>query len=308
MTLELYERVLAEKRRRLTSARPARPARLRGAGAWHPEVYAAPLLPARVAPLRARPVCHRHGGLAPGTLAQLAGAGGCVSLRRRSAAHPRAASTTPAPSLSAPTALALRGRDHAGSLTTFSVAPGNGLIEQLNLGAGCLASIAQDGCGAARALEGASSLVVSPDSLHVYAASATPERRDELRRQPNGRSCSPPASPAASTSDARSPAARARRRSAAPTRSRSRPTAISSTSRAARPTPAHVLARCGDRAPDAARGHAGCLRNDHTRLHAGHRPRRARRRSRSPRTDLALRRLGRGHADGVPARRRRRAR
>ena len=51
---------------------------------------------------------------------------------------------------------------------------------------GCLASVAQDGCGAARALEGASSIVVSPDNLHVYVAASTAAAVTSFARQPNG--------------------------------------------------------------------------------------------------------------------------
>ena len=101
-----------------------------------------------------------------------------VGSGRRSAARLRAASTTPARSRSAPTACRCTWpRPTPASVTAFSVAPGNGLLQQLNLGAGCLASIAQDGCGTARALEGASAIVVSPDNLHVYVAVGRPRHR-----------------------------------------------------------------------------------------------------------------------------------
>ena len=123
----------------------------------------------------------------PGTLAQLAGAGGCVSAQA-------ALGCTPARGLDDARAVALSpdGRSlyvaaaTPASVTAFSVAPGNGLLAQLNLGAGCLASVAQDGCGGARALEGASAIAVSPDNLHVYVASATAGAVASFARQPNG--------------------------------------------------------------------------------------------------------------------------
>jgi 6-phosphogluconolactonase (cycloisomerase 2 family) len=123
----------------------------------------------------------------PGTLALLAGSGGCASIQP-------ALGCTPARGLDDARAVALSpdglslyvAAATPAALTAFSIAPGNGLIQQLNLGAGCLASIAQDGCAAARALEGASSLVVSPDDLHVYVASATAGSVATFVRQPNG--------------------------------------------------------------------------------------------------------------------------
>jgi DNA-binding beta-propeller fold protein YncE len=123
----------------------------------------------------------------PGTLAQLAGAGGCASAQA-------ALGCTPARGLDDARAVALSpdglslyvAAATPASVTSFSVVPGNGLLQQLNLGAGCLASIAQDGCGGARALEGASSIVVSPDNLHVYVASATAGAVTSFARQPNG--------------------------------------------------------------------------------------------------------------------------
>jgi DNA-binding beta-propeller fold protein YncE len=123
----------------------------------------------------------------PGTLAQLAGTGGCVSMQA-------ALGCTPARGLDDARAVAVSpdGRSlyaaaaTPASVTSFSVAPSNGLLAQLNLGAGCLASVAQDGCGAARALEGASAIAVSPDNLHVYVASATAGAVASFARQPNG--------------------------------------------------------------------------------------------------------------------------
>jgi 6-phosphogluconolactonase (cycloisomerase 2 family) len=126
-------------------------------------------------------------GSPPGTLAQLAGTGGCASAQA-------ALGCTPARGLDDARAVALSpdGRSlyvaaaTPASVTSFGVAPGNGLLQQLNLGAGCLASVAQDGCGEARALEGASAIVVSPDNLHVYVASATAGAVTSFARQPNG--------------------------------------------------------------------------------------------------------------------------
>jgi 6-phosphogluconolactonase (cycloisomerase 2 family) len=123
----------------------------------------------------------------PGTLAQLAGAGGCVSLQT-------ALGCSPARGLDDARAVALSpdGRSlyvaaaTPASVTSFSVAPGNGLLQQLNLGAGCLVSVAQEGCGDARALAGASAIAVSPDNLHVYVAAATAGAVAAFARQPNG--------------------------------------------------------------------------------------------------------------------------
>jgi len=123
----------------------------------------------------------------PGTLAQLAGAGGCASAQTalgctsaRGLDDARAVALSP-DGLSLYVAAAT-----PASVTSFSVAPGNGLLQQLNLGAGCLSSIAQEGCAAARGLEGASAIVVSPDNLHVYVASATAAAVTSFARQPNG--------------------------------------------------------------------------------------------------------------------------
>ena len=123
-----------------------------------------------------------------GTLAQLAGAGGCASRADRARLHGRARpATTPRAVALSPDGLSLYVAAAApASVTSFSVAPGNGLLQQLNLGAGCLASVAQDGCGTARALEGASAIAVSPDNLHVYVASATAGSVTSFARQPNG--------------------------------------------------------------------------------------------------------------------------
>ena len=160
----------------------------------------------------------------PGTLAQLAGAGGCVSLQT-------ALGCTPARGLDDARAVALSpdGRSlyvaaaTPASVTTFSVAPGNGLLQQLNLSAGCVASVEQEGCGGARALEPAPRRSRSPP---------TPPR---LRGRGDGgcdRQLRAPAQRLARAAHRhpgcipRPPvrAATPARRSAAPTRSRSRPT------------------------------------------------------------------------------------
>ena len=72
------------------------------------------------------------------------------------------------------------------TITTFNVDARNGLLQQLNLSAGCLTSIAQTDCGDARALEGATAIVVSPDGLHVYVAAAGAGAVTSFARQPNG--------------------------------------------------------------------------------------------------------------------------
>ena len=172
---------------------------------WHPEMHAASPQDSRGARLRARSLCFRAAASPPGTLAQLAGAGGCVSVQT-------ALGCTPARGLDDARAVALSPDGKSlyvasatpASVTTFSVAPGNGLLQQLNLGAGCVASIAQDGCGGARALEGASAIAVSPDNLHVYVAVGHGRCRRELRAPAQriaraARGASPAASPRRST-------------------------------------------------------------------------------------------------------------
>ena len=123
----------------------------------------------------------------PGTLAQVAGPGGCSSQQvplgctpgrglddaRGAALSPDgkslyAVGTTPA------------------SLTTFAVDARNGVLQQLNLSAGCLVSIDQTGCGTVRGLDGAAAVVVSPDGLHVYVAASGAGAITSFARQPNG--------------------------------------------------------------------------------------------------------------------------
>jgi DNA-binding beta-propeller fold protein YncE len=123
----------------------------------------------------------------PGTLAQLAGAGGCASLQR-------ALACTAAHGLDDPRAVALSpdGRTlyvaayTPAAVTSFSVDSRTGLLQQLNLGAGCVSSSGQSDCASARALGGASAIAVSPDNLHVYVASAAPGAVASFARQPNG--------------------------------------------------------------------------------------------------------------------------
>jgi 6-phosphogluconolactonase (cycloisomerase 2 family) len=123
----------------------------------------------------------------PGTLAQLAGAGGCVSQQA-------ALGCTAARGMDDARAVALSPDGKSlyavasapASVTSFSVDARNGLLQQLNLSAGCLASVDQAGCGGARALAGASAIAVSPDGLHVYVAAAAAGAVASFARQPNG--------------------------------------------------------------------------------------------------------------------------
>ncbi|MDX6598753.1 MAG: hypothetical protein QOE87_2640 [Gaiellales bacterium] len=122
-----------------------------------------------------------------GTLAQTAGAGGCASMQTAlgcTAAHglddARAVALSPdGKSLYVASAT-------PASLTAFTADSRNGLLQQLNLGAGCLTSIPQADCSGARALEGASAVAVSPDGLHVYVAAAAAGGVASFARQPNG--------------------------------------------------------------------------------------------------------------------------
>jgi 6-phosphogluconolactonase (cycloisomerase 2 family) len=124
---------------------------------------------------------------APGTLAQITGAGGCASLQV-------ALGCTAARGLDDARAVVLSPDGKSlyvasatpATVTTFSVDSRNGLLQQLNLSAGCLTSIPQADCGAARALEGASAIATSPDGLHVYVAAAAAGAVAAFARQPNG--------------------------------------------------------------------------------------------------------------------------
>ena len=236
----------------------------------------------------------------PGTLAQLAGAGGCASAQAglgctgaRGLDDARAVALSP-DGLSLYVAAAT-----PASVTSFGVAPGNGLLQQLNLGAGCLSSIAQEGCAAARALEGASAIVVSPDNLHVYVASATAASVTSFARQPNG-SLVQLAGVAGCISN--TPAGGLRHWHLAGRRRRNRDLAgrpLRLRRRQLGRLAARVLARRGHRAPHPARRRGGLHPPEPHRLRSGHRPRRALGdRDRTGR-DVALRRLERRHADLV---------
>jgi 6-phosphogluconolactonase (cycloisomerase 2 family) len=123
----------------------------------------------------------------PGTLAQVAGVGGCVSQQAplgctagRGLDDVRTVALAP----DGKTLYAVAATP--ASLTTFSVDARNGLLQQLNLSAGCLVSINQADCGNVRALGGASGVVVSPDGLHVYVSAAAAGAVASFARQPNG--------------------------------------------------------------------------------------------------------------------------
>jgi 6-phosphogluconolactonase (cycloisomerase 2 family) len=133
------------------------------------------------------PIASAAAASPPGTLAQIGGAGGCVSQQTT-------LGCTVANGLDDARAIALSpdGKtlyavaSTAASVTSFSVDPRNGLLQQLNLSAGCLSSAVQTGCGAARTLTGAAAVAVSPDGLHVYVAAAADGAVDSFARQPNG--------------------------------------------------------------------------------------------------------------------------
>ena len=123
----------------------------------------------------------------PGTLAGLAGDGGCVSqLTTLGCTAGRGLNDARAIALSPDGATLYAVASAPASVTSFSVDAHTGVLQQLNLSAGCLVSIAQTGCGNARALTGASAVAVSPDGLHVYVAAATTGSVDTFTRQPNG--------------------------------------------------------------------------------------------------------------------------
>ena len=150
------------------------------------------------------PCCVAAAASPPGTLAQLAGAGGCVSLQT-------ALGCTPARGLDDARAVALSpdGRSlyvaaaTPASVTAFSVAPGNGLLQQLNLSAGCLASVEQDGL---RRRSRARPAPRRSRSRPTTSTSTWPRRRPvrsrASRASRTARSCSSSASPAASTATA----------------------------------------------------------------------------------------------------------
>jgi DNA-binding beta-propeller fold protein YncE len=123
----------------------------------------------------------------PGTLTGLAGDGACVSQQaalKCTAGH--ALNDARAVALSPDGATLYAVASAPASVTTFSVDARTGLLQQLNLSAGCLVSLAQTGCGTVRGLTGASAVAVSPDGLHVYVAAATTGSVATFTRQPNG--------------------------------------------------------------------------------------------------------------------------
>ncbi|HEY3614783.1 MAG TPA: beta-propeller fold lactonase family protein, partial [Gaiellales bacterium] len=123
----------------------------------------------------------------PGTLAQMGGTGGCVSQQTTlGCAVVHGLDDARAIALSPDGKTLYAAAFTPASVTSFSVDAHSGLLAQLNLSAGCLASTIQTGCGAARSLNGASALVVSPDGRNVYVAAATAGAVDSFARQPNG--------------------------------------------------------------------------------------------------------------------------
>ncbi len=133
-----------------------------------------------------------------------------------------------------------------------------------------------------------------PTGSHVYVAAATRARSTSFARQPNG-SLVQLAGIAGCTTDDATAGLRSRDRArAAPTRSRSRPTAASSTSPAAgRQRDHRLLARRGDRASAAARRRRRMPARGSRGLHPRHGPRRALGDRDRARRHLALRHLRR---------------
>jgi DNA-binding beta-propeller fold protein YncE len=122
----------------------------------------------------------------PGTLTELAGDGGCVSqLTTLGCTGARGLDDARAIALSPDGTTLYAVASAPASVTTFGVDAHTGILQQLNLSAGCLTSIAQTGCGTARALTGASAIAVSPDGLDVYVAAATTGSVATFIRQPN---------------------------------------------------------------------------------------------------------------------------
>ena len=149
------------------------------------------------------PVAVAARGVASRTLAQLAGAGGCISQQATLGCTPgrglddaRAAALSPDG-----TSLYAVGATPA-ALTAFSVDAHNGLLAQLNLSAGCLVSIDQTGCGTVRALNGAA----ASSSRPTGSTSTSP-------RRPRAPSRASRASRTARSSSSRASRAARRRRS-----------------------------------------------------------------------------------------------
>jgi len=133
------------------------------------------------------PVASAGAASPPGTLAQLAGTGGCISQQTTLGCAPgRGLDDVRGTALSPDGKSLYAVGSTPASLTTFSVDARNGLLTQLNLSAGCLVSIDQTSCGTVRALNGAAGVVVSPDGLHVYVAAAAAGAVTSFARQPNG--------------------------------------------------------------------------------------------------------------------------
>ena len=229
----------------------------------------------------------------PGTLAQLAGAGGCVSQQTplgcaaaRGLDDARAIALSPdGKSLYAVAAT-------PASLTAFSVDARNGLLQQLNLSAGCLVSIDQAGCGTrapstARRRSSSRPTACTSTSPPPAAGSVT-----SFARQPNG-SLVQLAWHRRLQHDDRD--AGLRHRAVAGRRRRHRDLArraLRLRRRSLGRLDHRVRARCRDRPPPPLPGAAGCLRANRTgctpdhgrRPPVGDRDRsRRRRRSTSPR-------------------------
>ena len=190
------------------------------------------------------------------------------------------------------------------TITTFNVDARTGLLQQLNLSAGCLTSIAQPDCGDARALEGATAIVVSPDGLHVYAAAAGAGAVTSFVRQPNG-SLVQLVGIAGCITTTLTPGC-----SNAPALAGADAIAISPDGRfvyvgAAGADAITVFSRdaATGRLTPAGRRRGLPARQPH-RLHSGQRRRRALGDRDLARRDVALRHLDGRHARGVPARRR----
>ena len=165
----------------------AGPDRSGGASAgfpWHPGVHAAPLLHPRAVRVRARSRRRRRCRFAA-RHARAAGRRGRLRLgcRRRSAARrARGLDDARAVALSPDGLVALRRRGDAGE---------RDLVQRRARATACCSSSTSAPAASPRsrrtaaapraALEGASAIVVSPDNLHVYVASATAAAVDELR-------------------------------------------------------------------------------------------------------------------------------
>ena len=193
MTLDLYERALAGTLLQRALPAPdlnercdARARRI----PWHPERHAAPSPGSSRCSLCVLAAGRLRRGAAspPGTLAQLAGAGGCVSQQT-------ALGCTPARGLDDARAVALSPDGKSLYVAVGDARERDG-VQRRRRATACWRSSTsrpaasprspRTGCGGARALEGASAIAVSPDGLHVYVASATAGAVASFARQPNG--------------------------------------------------------------------------------------------------------------------------